>query len=717
MLFKNDVFLLAGARFRLLHADVAADKAWVICLDDHLAWPACWLYSDLEDLVRLSPTDATPYKYSDAQLKRCDQAWTRLEPLINQHGTSLFDPAFRKQALTTHANKIGCSPATLYKGLRRFWQRGQDKNALLPDYHLSGRPTPLTGGPNATTAITAGRGRKPKHSGGIYPLTTQDAQHFHRTIKSEYLPDQRKSVADVYASLVNKHYSFADGNGKLHVNPLGSRPTIRQFRRFLRKHYNIEVRIRSREGDSDFEKDHRKKLGSIMADCQGVGHYYEIDATIADIYLVSSEDVNKIIGKPTLYLIIDRKSRLIVGFYFGLENASWNGAMQAILSISEDKRELCARYGVPYNPDDWPAHQVFPSEFLADRGDMISHASSNITEGLHVTVTNLPGKRPDWKPLVECGFKLVHDSIRPIAPAYDPPSNATRRRGKHFEKDACLTMSDFGNLILNTIIAHNRREILNYDMSTKELLDGVRPAPIDLWNHGIVTRAGLLTKYEDSTVRFALLRKKQASVTEHGVEFDGCYYSFPEAIEHKWFETARKSRFKVTVSYDTRLADSIYVHPLDGKSKPYVATLTERSSKYRGMSFDEIAYYEALRELLRLEAEHSRLQNRVDLDNRTKPRMNAARQKLKNEKNKVSRSARRADIQEVREQERGLERKMLAKIEGGKRDDTPRQSPGSTPENPEIAQSANVSVLGGASTQKPLSLDERVAAARARLRA
>src|SRR5690606_24251979 len=84
----------------------------------------------------------------------------------------------------------------------------------------------------------------------------------------------------------------------------------------------------------------------VRSDCLGVGHYYEIDATIADIYLVSSEDVNKIIGKPTLYLIIDRKSRLIVGFYFGLENASWNGAMQAILCISENKRGLCARYGV-----------------------------------------------------------------------------------------------------------------------------------------------------------------------------------------------------------------------------------------------------------------------------------------------------------------------------------------------------------------------------------
>lgn len=712
VLFKNDIFALDGVRLRLLQADAATDKAWVINIDDDLAWPECWPYSEIQDFPRESPAAAPLYKHSEAQLKKCDKAWARLQQLIT-HGSALFDATFRRAALAKLANKSGCSITTLYKDLRRYWQRGQDKFALLPDYHLSGRPTPIANEPDSPVAITAGRGRKPKQSHSVFQVTTQDAKNFHEVIKREYLPDSRITAVDAYHSLLNQHYSYLDGNGELHVCPRGEHPSIRQFRRYLSENYDIEVRIRSREGNSDFERDHRKKLGTIMADCLGVGHYYEIDATIADIYLVSSEDVNKIIGKPTLYLIIDRKSRLIVGFYFGLENASWNGAMQAILSISEEKHELCARYGVEYDPEDWPAQQVFPSEFLADRGDMISHASTNIADGLHVTVTNLPGKRPDWKPLVECGFKMMHDTIRPKAPAYDPPSNATRRRGKHYEKDACLSMQDFGHLILNAIIAHNRREILNYDLDVKELLDGVRPSPISLWNHGIVTRSGLLTRYEESTVRFALLRKEQATVTEKGVEFEGCYYSFPEAIEKKWFEIARKQRFKVTVSYDSRLADSIYVHSLDGKGDPYIATLTARSKKYEGLSFDEVAYYEALRAAVRLEAEHSRIQNRIDLINTTKPVIDAARQKLKSQTNKVSRSARRADIKEVREQERTIERKSLAAINGGK----PSPVLPEAPKAPEDGRLAAVVGIRDTPVAKPASLDDRIAAAKARMRA
>ena len=704
MLFSNDLFMLDGMQMRLLQADTSTNKAWVIALHPH-AWPECLPYSEIRDLERVSPPATPIHGHSQARIRRCEAAWKRLDPLLSAHGTSLFEPKTRKHAIAEHARKTGCAPGTLYKDLRRYWQRGQTKYALLPDYDKSGRTTPAAEGTSEVCAITAGRGRKAKNGYDTYQITMADSSFFRKVIEKEYLPNAQISVPAAYRSLVEQFYRYPDGNGELHVNPLGARPSLRQFRHFLLKAYDIETRLRGRQGNSDFEREHRKRLGTIMADCQGVGHYYEIDATIADIYLVSSEDVTKIIGKPTLYLIIDRKSRLIVGFYFGLENASWNGAMQAILSIAEDKRALCGRYGVPYAPEDWPAHQVFPSEFLADRGDMISHASSNVAEGLHVTVTNLPSKRPDWKPLVECGFRLIHNSIQPIAPAYDPPSNATRRRGKHYEKDACLTLRDFGHLILNTIIAYNQREMLGYDMDTKELLDNVRPSPIELWNHGIQSRAGLLTRYEESVVRFALLRKKKAIVTDKGIEFEGCFYSFPEAIAQKWFETARKRRFAVTVSYDTRLADSIYVHPLDGKREPYVATLTERSAKYKGMSFDEIAYYEYLRAVLRIDAEHSRLQNSIDLSTTTRPVMNAARERLKSAP-KVSRSARRADIKEVREEERKLERKTLAKIEGGKRSDAPALHP--EPQNSSPTTPTPTAASG--------SLAERIEAARARMR-
>lgn len=698
MLFRNDVFELDGIRMRLLEADIPGDVAWCISLDSPVAWPVCLSYRQVADLSSVTVDEVSHKDHSESCLRKLDAAWTRLEPFLNQHGSNLYDPKIRSLLVAEYAQAQGCSPVTLRKDLRRFWQRGQDKFALMPDYGRSGRRQDVT--TEEDPEITGGRGRKPSNGQSVFQLKSTDIRCMEQVVEDVYLKDARVTAVDAYTELVERHYRYEDGNQNLYVRPAGSRPSLRQFRRFLRTRYNIEIRLRKRKGNSDFEREDRKVLGTVLADCSGVGHYYEIDATIADVYLVSREDSRKIIGKPTLYLIIDRKSRLIVGFYFGLENASWNAALQAILSISEDKRALCERYGVEYHPSDWPAHQVFPQEFLADRGDMISHASDSIAQGLQVTVTNLPGKRPDWKPLVECGFRLLHNTLRPVTPAYDPPSNATRRRGKHYEKDACLTIKDFGNLVLNAIIQHNRREILDYELTPAELLAGVRPSPVELWNHGIASRAGLLTRFSEERVRFALLRKDTATVTERGVEFLGCFYSFPEAIAKKWFETARKGRFKAVVSYDPRLVDQIYVHALDGKGAPHVATLTDRSQKYAGLSFEEVRYYELLRQQVRQESEHERLQNSLDFRQKIKPTVDNAEARLK-AVGKTSRSARRADTKPARHEERRRERQEQARI----------QKVAPAVAAPEQAQEPPVS------TGSPSNQQDLLAAIKARMRA
>lgn len=660
MLFKNDIFELEGARLRLLHADVPADNAWCIYLDSDTAWPIRLPYAEISDLQSPSKEEPAPTTHSEARLRKCSDAWARLQPLIHKHGNKLFHSSMRNRLIVEYAQEIRCSVVTLRKDLRRYWQRGQNKFALLPDYDKSGHAKEAAAG--GLVGITAGRGSKARLGHGTYQLSPVDLANMKVVIERGYLKDSRISAVDAYRELVAEHYRYEDGNQRLYPNPLGELPSLRQFRYFLAKNYDIEVRLRGREGNTDFEREHRKVLGSVLADCLGVGHYYEIDATIVDVYLVAQDDRNKIIGKPTLYLIIDRKSRLIVGFYFGLENASWIAAQQAILSISEDKHALCARYGVEYDPADWPAHQVFPQEFVADRGDMISHASTSIAEELQVTVTNLPSKRPDWKPLVECGFRLFHNAIRPITPAYDPPSNATKRRGKHYEKDACLTVNEFGNLILNTIIQNNRREILKYPLSRAELLAGVRPSPLELWNFGIASRSGLLTRFPEEHVRFALLRRDTATVTEHGVHFRGCYYAFQKAISEKWFELARKRRFQVNVFFDPRLVDQIYVQSLQGKGSPQLATLTQKSLDYSGLSFEEVRYFELLRDAVRQESGPQRLQNSIELSDKTKPVTTHAKRSLKATGNQ-SRSARRADTKPARHQALSVERQRAAQLE------------------------------------------------------
>ena len=77
------------------------------------------------------------------------------------------------------------------------------------------------------------------------------------------------------------------------------------------------------------------------------GTRFQIDATIADIYLVSSLDVNKVIGRPVIYAVIDVFSyryRIICR----LEGPSWIGAMMALDNMVADKVHFVNSMGLKY---------------------------------------------------------------------------------------------------------------------------------------------------------------------------------------------------------------------------------------------------------------------------------------------------------------------------------------------------------------------------------
>lgn len=61
-----------------------------------------------------------------------------IKPIIVD--TKCFDPKVRAQRVEVVRQSGIASIATIYKLLRRYWQRGQNPNSLLPDYKKSGAP-------------------------------------------------------------------------------------------------------------------------------------------------------------------------------------------------------------------------------------------------------------------------------------------------------------------------------------------------------------------------------------------------------------------------------------------------------------------------------------------------------------------------------------------------------------------------------------------------
>lgn len=656
-MLKNDLITLDGHLHRVLHIEPAQDTVWLFRIGERLALPKRESLSGVRARAKPPGTgaslpDRTPaiLHASAKALMWRDRAWARIAPLVATD--AILVPSQRAALVRQRAKELRCSERTLMPHLRQYWAGGQTLDALLPHYERCGRKT---------VRLTAGRGNPPVHSQTlVYQLTEQDITWMTRAARS-YLKDERRTMSEAHQRLREKYYVETDGEGTMWLKPRGQCPSLRQFRYFVQRTYSAEFQARARKGDKEFERDHRAVLGTVMQDCQGIGHYYEIDATVGDVFLVAAADRARIIGKPTVYLVIDRASRLIVGYYVGLENASWNAALLAILSICEDKRALCERLGVEYDPADWPAHGVLPSEFLADRGEVLSEASNQLPDALHVTVTNVPSLRPDWKPLVESGFRLLHQTIKDTVKAYDPPSNATKRRGKHYEKDASLTLGEFEAIVLHAIIERNRAMMRRFPLTLQQLADGVTPSPIALWEYGLRTRMGALARRSADTVRFALLPRDTASVTEAGIVFKGCHYGLPKEMGNGWFVKARsRGRFTVDVSYDPRRVDAIYVHAPRTAFGYHVATLLKRSEEYRGLTFNEVHAYEMARKAINHQAEESHAQEHHRYHRATDPIQDRAHAKMTAATGSRSRSARRADTREDRTAELAHERERTA---------------------------------------------------------
>src|ERR1035441_2177027 len=100
--------------------------------------------------------------------------------------------------------------------------------------------------------------------------------------------------------------------------------------------------------------------------------FFEIDATHFQVQLVSRLSKGKLVGRPTVYLIVDIFSGAVVGYAVTLENPSWATAALALYNCFSDKAAVFERLGLPYETKDWPCHEL-PNVLRADRAELVSN--------------------------------------------------------------------------------------------------------------------------------------------------------------------------------------------------------------------------------------------------------------------------------------------------------------------------------------------------------
>jgi len=581
MLRINDVFQLGQERYRILV--LAGQHAIWINIDSDRAWPELvatieieqWIFDEslrrtedpFQELASMSVEQD-----SKAQKIR-DQRYELIAPLLADE--EIYYRNGRGRLLQSRSDESGKPRKSLYKNLRQYWQRGAMPNALLPDYRKSGGK-----GQKKTSRKKLGRPRKISPGTGI-TVDSSIEKMFRLVLDRHYVNDKGQPLPYAHRRFLDM-FKAANPN----VRP-EDYPTLTQIRYFYYREYENADRIRLRSNKIAYQKDIRPLIGTATAGVLGPGSRYEIDATIADIYLLSA-DRQRIIGRPTLYVVVDVFSRMVTGFYIGLENPSYVTAMSALVTSMSDKTELCARYDLVISPEQWPTVGV-PDVILADRGELLGHQIESLEKAFGVRIEITPPYRGDAKGIVERYFRTLQAEFKPFVPGVVTATKVRKQGGKDYRLDATLTLEDFTHIMLASILHRNQYAVLSKYDRDSDMPNDIALTPLNIWNWGIQNRTGRLKNVSEEALKIALLPRKNVHLSDLGVSCFGAYYTSKEVLASGWLH--RNGDRRVTglqAAYDPAVADHIYLFPENGSSEYWVCSLTDRSRQYRGKSMWEL---------------------------------------------------------------------------------------------------------------------------------
>ncbi|MDR7093954.1 hypothetical protein [Hydrogenophaga laconesensis] len=620
--FLNDVFSLDAKRYRVIHINPRF-KLYGFPIDVAKGLPVGWDITQFSSLPpsRLTATSAPeifrPLQSTQQSQQIADSRWSDIKPLLDGNVLELMERTTRAKAIAHYCELTGKSDRYIMKLLRLLWRHGIHKSSLMADFMNCGRVTADTQGalvleahpptgPQQIVFAPAGnrsRGRRPIFEDyEPYTYPPKFKEKLLGEVRQMYLEDEIVTVRSVEENVLAKYFGRKDStgevirlkNGRALLAPLGKRPSSEQVKYLIKKAVPVHEGHAKRVGDADYRNNIAKSDGSVHDDTVGPGDVYELDATIVDLWLVSRYERSVIVGKATLYLVVDRSTDLIVGFYLSYGKPSWEGARRAILSISSDWEALCKMAGVPYDAADWPAHCVYPNRFFVDQGEGASEKSNVVVEVGGIEVSAAPGASPRKKGRVEGSIALIHVPIKDHLGGYEPQKNVKKRRGKKYLKDARYSLDEMVRPFLLGIRKHNHTVKVNAVLDPKLIYQGFEASPINLWNHNIAHSMGRASRHDFDYMRQRLMPISSGVMKQEGVLYGDLLYSF-EAPRYDVLAAyaGHSHETELIVQYDPACVDDIWVSEKTAPDRIYKASLISRFVRFRGLSWPESKHLQA----------------------------------------------------------------------------------------------------------------------------
>lgn len=301
---------------------------------------------------------------------------------------------------------------------------------------------------------------------------------FERAIQRYYYSSRQFSLRNTYEMLILEVYM--DDTGQIKEDA----PSYHTFRHYFYDHqfHKAPQKIIAREGLSAYQRDHRLTLGSGPGWRDRLG-CYQMDATLADIYLVSRLDRSTVIGRPNIYLAVDTMTQLIAGVYVGLD-AGETAVMACIAQAAGNKVTFCQHYGINITEIQWPNTGI-PREIITDKGrEFCGGRVEELSLRYGVVIQNLPPYRPDRKGLVEKAFDLIQERYKPLLRGKGViEEDAQERWAVDYRAQASLTLDEFTAVVIHAVVFLNSGRLLANGLTPAQQWLEVEDEPLQVDEH------------------------------------------------------------------------------------------------------------------------------------------------------------------------------------------------------------------------------------------
>lgn len=591
------------------------------------------------------------------------------------HGRNLFNPQVRGE-LARELEKAGlASRPFFYRTLRLWWQGGGGDRSLVTEFPNCGR--------KGERRVKDVAGKKPGRPRTVHPgvgisITTLHLKNMRlawskapvgkngRGLRSaynwmlgaryfedvRYVPVKtRKRTSETDVHMFGNEGTTLGNELKLEVKNYDRVPTFEQFRYHWEKEFSYAIRKLNRLERRRFERAFKPLLSGTLKEFRGPGTRYYIDATVVDVYAVSRLNPNRIVGRPTLYIVIDGFTRMIVGLYVGLEPPCWAGAMLALWNCSLDKVQYCAHYGIDIQPDEWPTG-FMPLHLMADRGEMTSNMSEKLSMAFGLDVENSRAFAGEAKGVVERVFNTLQTKFGPFMPGY-VDKEFSGRDASPAELRAAMDIHEITRSIVFEVLHANIRVVRGYEGWPEVVTDGTPFVPVELWHWGVENLRSDFRQFDPAYLTQNLWPTTTMKFNRNALQFfRGLYFMGTKLGEEPWFAESFAKRIEVQALFNPSDISNAILIPPNQRSGQIDIALTRRSAKFAGFSFSEIVAHSKKANQRNAQAYWENLPRQVEFEAQIHADVKKAKKRWRQERDEsLSNAARRRGIKENRRDE------------------------------------------------------------------